>query len=329
MTSTSSSGSRATFGVPGYRGEAFMAETLASVQAQTFPDFEVLISLDGPDPALAEVCRPFLADPRFRLVVQPARLGWVGNLNWLMDHTTTEYWLYQQQDDLLDPTYLQVLLAEAERSPGAAVVFTDILAFGTIEARLTQPSVGGSALGRQLSLVQDHHSAVAFRGLSRTDAMRATGGIRPNPTGCFSSDTLWMHSMARAGDLLRVPEALYRKRYHEANEHSRWARWPEDERARAWRLHCAHVLDEALLVDATLPERRLLWCAVLTRLATGRPTDYLPESYREGDLQARLVQQFFGHVRRHARVDVADALETDWPALRRWSRAWLAGPATG
>ena len=87
-----------TLGVPGYRGERFMAESLDSIRAQTCPDFEVLISLDGPQPSLEEVCRPFLDDPRFRLVVQPERLGWVGNINWLMDHTTTPYWVYQQQD---------------------------------------------------------------------------------------------------------------------------------------------------------------------------------------------------------------------------------------
>jgi glycosyltransferase involved in cell wall biosynthesis len=316
----------ATFGVPGYRGEAFMAETLASLQAQSCADFEVLISLDGPGPALEAVCRPFLDDPRFRLVVQPERMGWVGNLNWLMERTSTPYWLYQQQDDVLEPTYLEVLLTEAERMPEAAVVYCDIVTFGTIDARLSQPSVGGSPVGRQLTLIQDHHSAVAFRGLTRTDALHATGRIRPNGAGCFSSDTLWMSSIARSGELVRVPEPLYRKRYHDANEHSRWARWPDDERARAWRLHCAQQLDEALLVDATVAERRLLWSAVLTRLVTGRPTDYLPASYREGEARDQQVQRFFNHVRRHALVDVPALLGTDWPALRRWSRAWLAGP---
>ena len=59
-----------TLGVPAYRGEAFIADTLASVQAQTHRDLEVLVSVDGPDPATEEACRPFLADPRFRLVVQ-------------------------------------------------------------------------------------------------------------------------------------------------------------------------------------------------------------------------------------------------------------------
>ena len=72
-----------TLGVPAYRGEAYIAETLTSIQAQTHEDLEVLISLDGPDPATEEACRPFLSDPRFRLMSQPRNLGWVGNFNWL------------------------------------------------------------------------------------------------------------------------------------------------------------------------------------------------------------------------------------------------------
>jgi glycosyltransferase involved in cell wall biosynthesis len=317
----------ATFGVPGYRGEPFMAEALASIRAQTCPDFEVLISLDGPQPSLEAVCAPYLDDPRFRLVVQPERLGWVGNLNWLMDHTATPFWLYQQQDDVLEPTYLEVLLAAADRLPEAAVVYCDIVAFGTVEQRLWQPSVAGSPYGRQLALVQDHHSAVAFRGLTRTDALRHGGPIRPNDVSCFSSDTLWMSSTAQAGDLIRVPEALYRKRFHDANEHSRWSTWDEPTRAEAWAVHCAHLVDEALRVGATEAERRLLWTAVLHRLTTGRPTDYLPERYRRPDARRELLRLFLGRLRREARLDVPALLGTDWPGLRRWSRGWLRGPA--
>jgi glycosyltransferase involved in cell wall biosynthesis len=317
-----------TLGVPGYRGERFMAETLSSISAQTCPDFEVLISLDGHQPALEGVCQPFLEDRRFRLVVQPERLGWVGNLNWLMEHTTTPYWVYQQQDDVLEPTYLEVLLAEAARVSEAAVVYCDVVAFGTLDQTLVQPSVAGSPLGRQLALIEDHHSAVAFRGLTRTDAIRHGGPIRSNPVGDFSADTLWMSSIAQAGDLVRVPAPLYRKRFHDENEHTRWASWPEERRAEAWAVHCAHLVDEAFRVGATTAERRLLWTAVLHRLTTGRPSDYLPEHYRQEESRPELLRLFFGALRRDGRLDTAELMGTDWRSLRRWSRQWLRGPGS-
>src|SRR2546422_8779875 len=101
------SGDTVTIGVPVYRGELFLEETLWSIQNQTHRDIEVIISLDGPDPASKEICLPFLKDGRFRLVVQPQNLGWVGNINWLMSRVESPYWCYHQQDDLIDPRYIE------------------------------------------------------------------------------------------------------------------------------------------------------------------------------------------------------------------------------
>ena len=138
-----------TIGLPVWRGEAFLEEALRSAQAQTYSNFVVHISLDGPDPACEEICRPYLRDPRFRMAVQPERLGWVGNVNWLMAHVDTEFWTYHQQDDILDARYLEVLVDYARRTPEAALVYADIEAFGTYAATFTAPSVTGTASARQ------------------------------------------------------------------------------------------------------------------------------------------------------------------------------------
>src|SRR5215211_7387303 len=106
-----------TIGVPVYRGELFIEETLRSIQMQTHQDIEVIISLDGPQPEAEELCEPFLKDPRFRLSIQPKRLGWVGNINWLMSQVETPYWCYHQQDDLIDARYIEVLVDYARQTP--------------------------------------------------------------------------------------------------------------------------------------------------------------------------------------------------------------------
>lgn len=312
-----------TLGVPAYRGAAYVAESLASIQAQTHADLRVLISLDGPDPETEEACRPFLDDPRFRLTVRPERLGWVRNFNWLVDQADTAYWCYQQQDDVLEPTYLETLVRAARRHPEAAVLYCDMQTFGTLDQPVTAPSVGGSSSGRQLALLYDHHAAVALRGLCRLQALRDAGRLRSNPADDFASDTVWLSSMARAGELVRVPETLYRKRFHDANEHTRWARWPDERRRRAWVVHCAEMLDEAMLCEATVEERRLLYDATLHRLTTARRApEYLPAEARTPAGRRRLLADFFDHLRAHARPDLPDLLGTDWPRLRRATRRW-------
>ena len=63
----------------------FVPRAIRYFQAQTYPNLQVLIGLDGPDAACERIVSRFLTDSRFQLVVQPKRLGWFGNLNWLMD----------------------------------------------------------------------------------------------------------------------------------------------------------------------------------------------------------------------------------------------------
>ena len=86
-----------------------------------------------------------------------------------------------------------------------------------------------------------------------------------------------MAAMARWGELRRVPVTLYRKRYHPDNEHMKWFGWPVEKRVKAWIVHCAAMLEQAMLVEATAQERRLLWLAAIGRLTSSRTAiSYLP-----------------------------------------------------
>src|SRR5574340_1352967 len=203
-----------TVGVPVYRGESVIQESLRSIQQQTHKSIEVIISLDGPQPEAERLCQPFLKDPRFRLVIQPERLGWVGNSNFLMAQVETAYWWWHPQDDWVDPGYLEALLDHAERSPAAAIVYCDMLNFDLTDDVWIQPSATGDAIARQLTLLDDQLFAVAFHGLTRLEALRCTGGLRANEVGTFAVDTTWMAAAARWGELQRVPLQLYHKRVH-------------------------------------------------------------------------------------------------------------------
>src|SRR5260221_3212112 len=86
-------------GVPAFGGWPFVDETLQSIANQDLMDFRVLISVDGGDERTAGVCAKYTGDPRFELVVQPRRLGWAGNLNWLMARSTGDCFCYWQQYD--------------------------------------------------------------------------------------------------------------------------------------------------------------------------------------------------------------------------------------
>ena len=208
-----------TVGVPVYRGERFLEEALSSIQRQTHADFQVIMSVDSPDPTCEAICARFLADPRFSMVVQAERLGWVGNLNWLLSQVSGEFWCYHQQDDLMDEQYLEKLIGHARTHPTAAIVYSDIIPIGRLGGGpFTAPSVlGASPYGRIMTMLQEHFPAFAFRGLTRAEALRQAGPVLENAVTNFGVDISWVTAIARYGELHRVPEPLYRKRYHDRN----------------------------------------------------------------------------------------------------------------
>jgi GT2 family glycosyltransferase len=264
-------------GVPVWRGADHAPETLESLLRQRGVGLTIVVSVDGADEGSVAACRPFLADPRVSLVVQPRRLGWVGNSSAVLTAAaagSADYACLQPHDDLLDDEYLAVLLAAAEANPEAAVVYSDVQSFGTHDNVIRQPTVAGSPFERQIDVMRHHYAAISYRGLMRVSALRSILPMAGNPCDDFAADTVWLARQALVGDLVRVPHALYRKRYHRSNTHSQWPTWPRERRMMAWSRHCLDMLATALKASRTASERRRLYKAAHTRLL--RPRNWTP-----------------------------------------------------
>ena len=255
-------------GVPVWRGADFVAETLESVLRQRGVRLTVVVSVDGLDEGSVAACRPFVADPRVTILEQPRRLGWVRNSSAVLAAAAerADYACLQPHDDVLDDDYLCVLLAAAEANPGAAVVYSDIQSFGTYDAVIRQRTVAGSPFERQMALLRHHYVAVPYRGLMRSATLRSILPINGNAYDDFAADTVWMARQALVGDLVRVPQVLYRKRYHVENTHSQWGRWSSEFRMAAWMAHCLDMLAEASKAARSASERWALRDAAQTRL---------------------------------------------------------------
>lgn len=308
-----------TIGVPVYKGELFIEETLRSIQNQTYRNIEVIISLDGPQPTVEQLCQPFLKDSRFRIVVQPERLGWVGNINWLMAQVETPYWYYNAQDDLVSPRYVETLVKHAEQIPEAAIVHCDIAAFGLQSFKLIQPSVTGNALTRQLALLHMHLQAAAYHGLTRLEALQNSNSVRINEIETFATDVTWVAAMARWGELHRVPVELYQKRYHSKNVHMKWFAWPAEKLIKAYMIHCADMFEQAMLVDTTTQERRLLWLAGVERLLSSR-VGFLPSANFTLAGRVSLLNAFFEHLQTTRHIDIPLLLEESWSNIKQWTQ---------
>lgn len=105
--------------VPTYNGSAYLAETLASISAQTFDDLEILIVDDGSSDDTLAIAEWFATTERRARVVRNAeRAGSSAkNANKCLDHARGEWIKFIFQDDLMAPTCLSRMLEVGRRGP--------------------------------------------------------------------------------------------------------------------------------------------------------------------------------------------------------------------
>lgn len=253
-------------GMPIYKGQKYLTKAIQSILSQDWQNYDVLMSVDNNDLGSAKICKKFLKDPRFKLYVHKTRLGWVKNISWLMQMQTGDYWYYHPQDDVVVGKYISKLVNYAKIHPEAAVIYSDIQCFGTLRKRLNQPPVIGKPFDREINLIRHYLPAVALRGLVRRDVILASGGMRDNNLNGFCADTTWMATLARFGELHRLPEPLYKKRYHQKNTHTGWLKHDSPWLEKAWAIHCRDMFLETIPVADTINEKYKIFKSTLYRL---------------------------------------------------------------
>ena len=261
---------RITVGLPVYKGADLIAKTLDGLQRQTFGDFEAIISVDGGDAETAAACRPFLVDPRFRMVVHPERLDWFGNFNWLLQQNLQEFFCYRQHDDTTAPEFFEVLLQAADREPNAAAVYCDCQWTGGRNGFEIAPSIEGEPLDRMFQYIE-RQSAVPVRGLIRRAAIRQAGLVRSDEFRAIAEIFVWLAKLLRWGNFRRVAEPLYYRLDHADNYHKQVDRWPEDRKRAAATTLFTGLLEAATPLCRTPEERLFVQQLILDRITLFRP----------------------------------------------------------
>lgn len=127
--------------IPAYRASPYIAETLQSVFAQTFQDFEIIVVNDGsPDtPELEAALGPYAS--RIRYVRQP-NLGASAARNHGIRQSHGALLALLDSDDLWLPEYLASQVLFLDQNPRAVAAIADVIHFGDL--------AGGPTLQRWL-----------------------------------------------------------------------------------------------------------------------------------------------------------------------------------
>ena len=251
-------------GVPVFQGKE-LDQTLRCLQRQTYPNLEIIISIDAGDQASFDLCQPFLRDNRFRLYLQSSRLGWAGNTNWLINKCNGTYFCFFQQDDLADVAYFEELERCLRFDQAACVSYSYLRWFGAVSGYVAERPLIGDRI-RRVGMHIQQMGWVPMQGLIRTSAIRQAGLLRETEFESCLEEQVWLTKLACVGHFVLVPQFLYYKRNHLSATHRAWHGWPPEQRMNAWIVCIAGIAETVLSIANTRSDRWSLMSLVFARL---------------------------------------------------------------
>jgi glycosyltransferase involved in cell wall biosynthesis len=141
---------KVTIGLPVYNGENYLCEAVDSILAQTFGDFELIISDNASTDRTEEICRGYARqDSRIRYIRQPRNLGAVKNFNAIAAMADCEYFKWGAHDDLLHPRFLEECVDAMDSDPRVVLASPGTMLIDEDSAPLPYAAELGCLVDRQ------------------------------------------------------------------------------------------------------------------------------------------------------------------------------------
>lgn len=214
---------RVSIGLAVYNGEKYVAEAIESILAQTYTDFELIISDNASTDNTAAICQQFSArDSRIRYHRNTTNIGGANNENLTFKLARGKYFRWAAHDDVCHPQLLEKCVKVLDENLDVVLCYTTIV---QINDRGTQVGVisrnNGKAPNpyvRFRKIAGAHDFLEETYGLIRSDVMRRTR-LQQNYT---ASDRTLMCELALYGRFHVVEEPLFFKRFHPGNTYLDW-----------------------------------------------------------------------------------------------------------
>ncbi|MGI0011217.1 MAG: glycosyltransferase family 2 protein, partial [Nitrosopumilaceae archaeon] len=94
--------------MPVFNGELFIRKAIDSLLAQTFSDFELIISDNASTDSTSEICKEYeKKDSRIRYIRQSKNMGAYWNFYFVLKQAKYDYFLWASADDYWHPDFLK------------------------------------------------------------------------------------------------------------------------------------------------------------------------------------------------------------------------------
>ena len=199
--------------VGAYNAAAFIDATIASILAQTYRDFELIVVDDASSDATVERVAAF-GDPRIRVIRNPTNIGVANTRNVGVDAASGEYLAMNDHDDLSLPTRLERQVEFLDERRDVLLAATGIYSLRDRKrtAEEMPPSAHHVLRWRLMTHSPVCHSSICVR---LAEMRRAA--LRYDPSCDFGDDFDLYHRTADAGRIATLQARLVVYRWHANN----------------------------------------------------------------------------------------------------------------
>jgi glycosyltransferase involved in cell wall biosynthesis len=204
-----------TIGLPVYNGQNYVSESLDSLLAQTYSDFELIISDNASTDGTEDICRDYATrDSRIRYVRQPVNIGAAPNHNYLVQAARGRLFKWAAHDDLFAPKLVERCIEALDDRPELilahaymGIVDEQGKTLEIYDYRLATDSPRPSERFRSLMFTEGGDD---FYGVIRTDVMRR---IAPH-NSYHNGGRKLVAELSLYGPFYQVPEVMFWRREH-------------------------------------------------------------------------------------------------------------------
>lgn len=140
---------KVSIGMPVYNGMQFIREAVDSLLAQTYTDFELVISDNASTDGTEAICREYAAkDSRIRYVRQAENRGAAANFQFVLEEAKGEYFKWMAYDDYLAPQFIELIVEYLHRNQDVVSCISDLVVIGS--------SPDNGVVVRHIDLLREH-----------------------------------------------------------------------------------------------------------------------------------------------------------------------------
>jgi glycosyltransferase involved in cell wall biosynthesis len=208
-------GPRLTIGLPVYNGQNFLSESLDALLAQTYTDYELVISDNHSADDTEAICREYAArDERIRYIRQPHNIGAAPNHGFLVREARGELFKWASHDDLYAPKLLTRCIETLDEHRELVLCHAD-MAFVDTEGKIIENydyclATNSPRAPERFRSLLFTDGGDDFYGVIRTDVVRRI----PPENSYHNSGRKLVAELSLYGPFYQVPELLYFRRDH-------------------------------------------------------------------------------------------------------------------